>query len=172
MENSSWFVLHVRSRFEHVVSSHLLKRNIDHYLPWRRITRRSANGPRSIEVPLLPKSVFFKAHPMLHPSLLTIPGVLALAGSGGMESAVSERQVSDLKRIVETGSAVHPWPFPPSGKKVTLRSGPLKGVSGILGDTPSARVLIVSIVPLRRSLAVEVDHHYTFCGGAGVCTVA
>jgi len=172
MENTQWFALYVRPRFEHIVSSHLLKRDIDHYLPWRRVTRQLTNGTRSIEVPLLSKHVFCKAHPMLHRSLLTIPGVLDLAGGGVADSAISEQQVNDLKRIVDTGLVVQPWPFTPSGKRVTVGNGLLKGVSGILSDTPSARVLIVSITPIRRSLAVEVDHHYTFSAGAGVGTAA
>jgi len=167
VENSDWLALHLRRRFERSVSSHLLKRDIEHYLPWRRVTRQMGNGIRSIEVPLLLGYVFCKAHPVLHRSLLTIPGVLDFAGGGWTNFAISEQKVNDLKRIVEAELAVRPWPFTPTGKKVTIQIGALKGVSGILNDTSSNRVLIVSIVPIRRSIAIEVDHRCTFSAGTG-----
>jgi len=172
MENSQWFALHVRPRFEPIVSSHLLKREIDHYSPSRRITRETTSGTRSIDVPLLPKYILCKAHPVMHRALLMIPGVLDIAGRGGADSTISEQQINDLKRIVDTGLAVQPWPFTPSGKRVTVGNGPLKGVSGILSDTSSTRLLIVSITPIQRSLAVDVGQHYTFSAGAGVGTAA
>jgi transcription antitermination factor NusG len=172
MEKSGWFAVHVRPRFEHTVSLRLQQRDIEHYLPCRRISRPSAKGTRSIEVPLLPGYIFCKADSTMYRSLLTIPGILDLTGSGVADAAIFERKISDLKRIIEVGLTIRPWPFTPAGKKVTVGNGPLKGVSGILDNTSAARLLIVSIDPIQRSLAVEVGHHHALSFSAGVGTAA
>ena len=168
-----WYALHVRPRFEYLVAFRLQQRGVEHYFPLRLITRQSANGQRSIEVPLFPGFVFCKAHPTVHRSLLTIPGILDVVRGSATDAAVSEQSIENLKRIINTGLAVQPWPFTSSGKRVTVGNGPLKGVSGILDDSAPARVVfIVSIDSIRRSLAIEVDHHLTFSSPAGVGTAA
>jgi transcription antitermination factor NusG len=173
MEKCEWYALHVRPRFEYLVAFRLKQRGVEHYFPSRLITRQSDNGPRSIEVPLFPGFVFCKAHPAVHRSLLTIPGILDIVrGTATTDGTVSEQSIENLKRIVNAGLAVQPWPFTSSGKRVTVGKGPLKGVSGILDDSAPARVFIVSIDSICRSLAIEVDHQLTFSSGARVGTAA
>jgi len=172
MERFEWYALHVRPRFEKVVAARLHEYQIENYLPLRRLTRQSAGSMGSIELPLLPGYIFCKAPPSILQFLFTIPGVLDVAGGAHSTSAISEEKISDFKRIIDAGLTVQPWPFTPSEKTVTMENGPLKGVSGVLEDTPAARVLIVSIDLIRRSVAVQVDHHPTFSSGTGVGTAA
>ena len=172
MERFEWYALHVRPRFGKVVAFRLHEHQIENYLPLRRLARQSAGSISSIELPLFPGYIFCKALPAILPCLRAIPGILDVAGGAYPNSAISEQKIRDFKRIVDAGLAVQPWPFTPSGKTVTIENGPLKGVTGILDDTPAARVLIVSIDLIRRSVAVEVDHHHTFSSGTGVGTAA
>ena len=51
-----WYAIHVRPRFDRVVAVHLKKQNVEHYLPLRRVTRRSSIP--SIKLPLLPVMSF------------------------------------------------------------------------------------------------------------------
>ena len=98
MQESEWYALHVRPRFELVAAFYLHSRNIEQYLPLRRVTRQLANGTRSIELPLLPGYVFCKASPRMLSSLLTIPGVMHIAAD-----RISDQKISELKRVIRAG---------------------------------------------------------------------
>ncbi len=172
MEKTEWFAIHVRRRFEKTTALRLQQLGIEHYLPVQLVTRRWSNSEHSMELPLLPGYVFCKVRGRIDESVLTIPGVLAVAGDAYVDNAISEQKIADFKRIVSTGLAVQTWPFTRTGKTVTMENGPLKGVTGVLGHTLDARVLIVSIHEIRRSIAVEVDYHHIFSSGAGVGTAA
>src|SRR5215510_13116158 len=110
MHKSEWYALCVRPRFERVAASHLQSRNIEQYLPLRRITRQLVNGPRSIELPLLPGYVFCKTQAWMRCSLLSIPGVLYVAPGG-----ISDQKISEIKRTLQTGLNVQQWQFTPTG---------------------------------------------------------
>ena len=114
MEESEWYALRVRPRFERVVAFYLEKQNIEHYLPLRRVTRQS--GVRSIELPSLPGYVFCCVQTRESRSLWTIPGVLNVLGPP-IERAIPKKQVRDLKRIAGDGFALQKWPFTPTGTR-------------------------------------------------------
>jgi hypothetical protein len=104
MEKPEWYALYVRARFERVAAVHLRSRNIEHYLPLRRVTHQLASGTRSIELPVLPGYLFCKTHARMRSSLLTIPGVLGVAAD-----AISDEKISELHRIIRTGLDVQQW---------------------------------------------------------------
>jgi transcription antitermination factor NusG len=162
MHNSEWYALYVRPRFERVAAFHLQSRNIEHYLPLRRVTRQSAKGTRSIELPLLPGYVFCKAQAPMRCSLLNIPGVLFIAASG-----ISDQKISEIKRTIQTGLNVQEWQFTPTGKTVTIQNGALESITGILDSTASqAQVFVISIDAIGRSIGVHIDSQYSFSLGA------
>ena len=167
MEKSEWYALHVRPRFEPVVASHLKKRNVEHYLPLRRVTRQSSS--RALELPLLPGYVFCCVQTRESRSFWTIPGVLNVLGPPA-ERAIPKKHVRDLMRIVDNGFAVQQWPFTPTGDTVTVQNGALKGISGVLNnEPPHIRVLVLSINLIHRSVGVRLgnEHKFSFATGRG-----
>src|SRR5215475_6271199 len=91
MEKSEWFALYVRARFERVAAFHLQSRNIEHYLPLRRVTRQLPTGTRSIELPMVPRYILCKAPAGMRSSLLTIPGVLLI-----VNIEISDQEIAEL----------------------------------------------------------------------------
>jgi len=133
------------------------------------VTRQSSAG--SIEFPLLPGYVFCCVQTRESRSLWTIPGVLNVLGPP-IERAIPEEQVRDLKKIVDSGFAVQQCPFMPTGSTVRVQNGALKGINGILNESPHARVLVLSIDLIHRSVGVRLGNDYTFSSGAGMGTAA
>jgi transcription antitermination factor NusG len=166
MENSEWYALQVRPRFERAVVFRLKKETIEHYLPLRRVTRQSRIG--SIELPILPGYVFCCVQTRESRWLWTIPGILNVLGPP-VGRAIPKEQVRDLKRIIDNGFAVQQWPFMPAGSAVRVQNGPLKGISGILNNEPhNLRVLVLSIDLIHRSVGVRLGKDYQFSSGAGM----
>jgi transcription antitermination factor NusG len=162
MHNVEWYALYVKPRFERVAAFHLQSRNIEEYLPLRKVTRQLATGTRSIELPLLPGYVFCKTHAPMRCSLLNIPGVLRIAASG-----ISDQKINAIKRTIQTGLKVQEWQFTPTGKTVTVQNGALESITGILDSTASdAQVFVISIDAIGRSIGVPIDDQYSFSFGA------
>jgi hypothetical protein len=154
---SEWCALYVRPRFERIAAIHLQSRNIEEYLPLRRVTRELPKGTRCIELPLFPGYVFCKIHAWMRPSLLRIPGVLQVA------SVVSDQKISELKRTMQAGLTVQPWRFMATGKTITIQDGILKNITGILDSTGAdGQVLVMSIGAIGCSIGVHINSHYTF----------
>jgi transcription antitermination factor NusG len=170
MEKSEWYAIYVRPRFDPVVAFHLKQQNIEHYLPLRRVTRRSSIP--SINLPLFPGYVFCCVQTSQRRSLLMIPGVVKVLGPP-LDRAIPNRKLRDLKRIVDNGFAVQQWPFMPTGSMVKVQNGALKGITGILYNEPShGRVLILSIDLIHRSVGVRLGDDYIFSPGPEVGTAA
>ena len=60
----------------------------------------------------------------------------------------------------------------PTGSTVRVQNGALKGINGILNESPHARVLVLSIDLIHRSVGVRLGNDYTFSSGAGMGTAA
>jgi len=168
MEETEWYALFVRPRFERVVAFHLESQNIEHCLPLRRITRQSASGIHSIEVPLLPGFVFSKTHSSMRNVLWAFSGVVDVVAD-----AIPAQKISDLQRIMQTGMALQQWRFTPTGNTVTIEDGPLSGISGVLEKTPSnGEVFILSFDVIGRSVAVQINRPYSFSASRGTAAYA
>ena len=162
METLEWYAMYVRPRFERIAAFHLQSRNIEHFLPLRRVARQLVSGPRFIHLPLLPGYVFCKTHVGMHRSLLTIPGVLRISAG-----TISEQKINDLKLIIRPGLNIQQWRFTPTGKTVTIQSGALQSITGILDIACDTQVFIMSIEAIRRSIGVHIDEGASFSLGGG-----
>ena len=147
-----WHTLLVRARFERIVAGHLQEQKIQHYLPLRQSSPRSE---KDADEPLFPGYVFCKCD--APETLWIIPGVLAaMRGTNDIE-AVSEREITDVQRILATGLHVRLWPFTPRGRVVRINQGPLSGLVGNLEDKGDNRFLVFPIHLVQKSIALKAD---------------
>jgi hypothetical protein len=155
MENPQWHALLVRRSFERTVSLHLKRERIESYLPMVRLEGRPGAGIQSTEFPLFPRYVFCKCD---SPSCdFLIPGVLSMLRGQNHIQAVSEREITNLRRILAAGLEVQRWPFTPQGRIAAIEEGSLSGVTGILGERAGKRMFVVSIQLIHQSLALTFD---------------
>jgi hypothetical protein len=89
--------------------------------------------------------------------VLRQPGVEALLRLNGIPAMIPDEQIAQVRRLVESGSRLAPWPFSDSGQRVRIEHGPLTGLEGILVEDPSAWRVAVSVETLQMSIVVELD---------------
>ncbi len=70
---------------------------------------------------------------------------------------VDPSELDVIHRITDAGTPAEPWPFLEEGQRVRVDYGPLAGVEGLLLKVRSQTRLVVSVILLQRSVAVEVD---------------
>jgi transcription antitermination factor NusG len=153
MLGHQWHALLVRRRFERIVELHLNTQRVENYLPALPERRQPAKSRDCMESPLFPGYVFCKCD--APGSLWTIPGVLSIMRGTNDIQAVSDEEITDLRRILAAGLEIQRWPFTSQGRTAMIEEGPLSGVSGILEN--NKRVLIVSIQLIRQSIGVTLD---------------
>src|SRR5262249_4563022 len=115
MTSFRWYGVRLRPQFEWFVSSHLDRLCIEHFLPLQQFARESIRGSRSIELPLFPGVMFCNCDAQMRRSVMTIPGVLAFL------NVIAERDIADLRRIVEAGCPVQSWPYTSQGATMVIQ---------------------------------------------------
>ena len=158
--NPSWYVLRVRSRFENTVAAHLRGGGYEWFLPLYKCRRRWSDRHKEIELPLFPGYVFCQLNPLNRLPVLSIPGVVHLVGVGQVPLPVDEAEIVAIQTAIRSGLPRQPWPFLQIGHKVRVENGPLCGIEGILLRFGGRHRLMLSVVLLQRSVAVEVDESW------------
>jgi transcription antitermination factor NusG len=81
---------------------------------------------------------------------------VSLVGFGDGPTALPDSDVEALRSSLRIGCQPHP--FLRTGQRVTVKSGPLLGLSGILVDRrQSGYRLVVSVELIGQACAIEVD---------------
>src|SRR5262245_45652712 len=119
-EGKLWYALHVRSRFEKVVSRNLRGKGYDEFLPLYRRPSRWSDRIKEIELPLFPGYVFCRFNPLDRLPILTIPGVNSVVGIGKNLIHVEESELNAVRDVLKSGSFCEPWPFLEVGQRVRV----------------------------------------------------
>jgi transcription termination/antitermination protein NusG len=156
IDDLPWFALYVKPRHEKNVSVMLETKGYQTFLP--TYTHR-AKYRKHFELPLFPSYVFCRLELSTLLPVVTTPGVFSIVGNGSEPEAISEEEVQAVRRLIASGSPV-PWPFVRPGEQVSVESGPLQGVQGVVVDASNEKWLVVSVDLLRRSVAVKLDREF------------
>jgi len=155
-----WFAVRVRSNHERISALHLEERGYEEFAPSYKVERRWSDRKKEIEQFLFPGYVFCRFNPQQRLPVLSAPGVVGLVGCGKIPTAIPDEEIERIRRMVQSGLLITPWPFLELGQTVLIEQGPLAGVEGILEEVKGKCRLIVSINLLRRSVGAEVDRHW------------
>jgi transcription antitermination factor NusG len=156
-EPKAWFALQVRSRWENAAEGLLQNKGFETFLPTYPATRRWSDRSKIVESPLFPGYVFcrFDIHDRL-PVLIT-PGVISVVGRGKTPIAVAESEITALQIVIRSGIQTQPWPYLEIGERVRIKDDVLEGMEGILTSFKGHQRVIISVVLLQRSVALEID---------------
>ena len=155
-----WFAVRVRSNHERISALHLQERGYEEFAPSYKVERRWSDRKKEIEQFLFPGYVFCRLNPQQRLPVLSAPGVVGLVGCGKIPTPIPDEEIERIRRMVQSGLLITPWPFLELGQTVLIERGPLAGVEGILEEVKGKCRLIVSVNLLRRSVGAEVDRRW------------
>jgi transcription antitermination factor NusG len=155
---SNWFAAFTSPRHEKRVEQHLTQRNVEHYLPVYRSSRKWRNGLKVVlDLPLFPGYIFVRIKRSERVRVLQVPGVLAIVGGTAGEMApLPEADVEALRSGLHLRNA-EPYPFLTTGQRVRIRSGALAGLEGIVVRQKNSLRCVINMDLIMQSIAVEVD---------------
>lgn len=156
----SWFAVRVRSNHERVVAAYLRNHDYEEFSPSYKTERRWSDRKKEIDQFLFPGYVFCRLDPAARLPVLKAPGVVDLVGFGKVPAPIPDSEIEAIRRMVQSGLLVMPWPFLELGNRVLIERGPLAGVEGILDEVKGKCRLIVSVNLLQRSVSAEVERSW------------
>jgi transcription antitermination factor NusG len=152
-----WFAVRVRSKSEVLVSSVLQKKGIESFAPTYPVTKRYSNKLRKLQSALFPGYVFCRFDPSDTLPVVTTPAVQEVVTFGSGPAPISESEIADIRRTVQYGEQLAPWPYLDRGQRVRVVQGALSGVEGILVTFKNAHRLVISTELLKQAVSLEIE---------------
>jgi len=125
-ESARWYALTVRHQQERQTERSLKYKGWETLVPVYVRRTRWSDRIKEVECPLF--SGYILCHFPLEERIrvLDTPGVAKLVGFGGVPAAIEEREIEEIRLVVESGVAVRPWPYLKAGDRVRVEHGPLR----------------------------------------------
>lgn len=158
-ESPRWYAIHTRSRHEKLVATRLQEEGITTFLPLTREVRRWSDRRKVVEFPLFSCYAFVSLHwvPEFRAKVIRTDGVLGFVGSCGGATPIPDIEIESVRTLLAGTVAYTAYPFLKIGQRIRVRGGSLDGVEGILLARNGSRTLVISIEPIQRSLAIQID---------------
>jgi transcription antitermination factor NusG len=152
-----WYAAYTSANHERRVSEQLGVRRVEHFLPLYASVRQWKDRKVKLEMPLFPGYVFVRMALRDRLQVLQVPGVAYLVGFDGTAAALPADEIETLRASLSAGARAKPHPYLAAGRRVSLQSGPLAGLTGILLRRKARARFVVSVDLIQRSIVVEVD---------------
>jgi transcription antitermination factor NusG len=158
-EKANWYAVQTRSRHEKKVADEIQDKGISAFLPLVTQIHRWSDRRKEVDLPLFPGYVFVRTSPSpdARISVLRTPGVAGFVGSQGRGTPIPDKQIEDIRVILDNDVPFEPYPFLQINRPVRIRGGSLDGVVGTLVAKNSDQSLVVSVDLIKRSISVRVS---------------
>lgn len=153
--SGDWFVLHCKSRQEKALSDDLSAKGVPNYLPLLRQVRYHGRRKAMIEAPLFPGYLFLRGsidqaytadRTRRVASILKVPNQRQI-----------DWELGNLWLALSREAPVIEFPYLQKGVRVEVRSGPFRGLQGIVEDRLVRQRILLQIDMLGRAVSVEID---------------
>jgi transcription antitermination factor NusG len=141
-----------------MVASALTNVGITTFLPLVTETHCWSDRRKSVDMPLFPGYVFVQIpnSAEAHLQVRKTSGVVQFVGNRQGAVPIQDKEINDVRTVLEERVSCSPYPFLQLGQRVRIRGGAFDGIEGVLVGRDSASKLVISIELIQRSLAVSV----------------
>jgi transcription antitermination factor NusG len=152
-----WFAVYTTPRHEKHVAELLTDRGVETFLPLYRTTKQwKKSRPVVLDLPLFPTYVFVRIPRQARGIVLGTPGVSSIVGSSRESWPLPNLEIEAIRSgLLER--RIEPHPYLIVGERVRIKAGVMAGVEGVLIRKKNEFRVVVSLVSIMQSVAVEVD---------------
>ncbi len=151
----AWHLLHTKSRQEKALSDNLASLGIPHYLPLVTIQRRYGDRKTTLQLPLFPGYVFLKGSlDQTYDADRThrVARIIPIA-----DQQKISWEIRNLALALSSRRTLDPYPFLTKGIRVEVRTGPFRGLQGVVEGRTRRDRLILQIEALGQATSLEID---------------
>jgi transcriptional antiterminator NusG len=157
IQREPWFILHVLSNREKVVTSHLAGRGVEHYLPTCKVARTRSDRKVTLELPLFPGYVFSRFTRNQQLAVVTVPGIQRIIEVPGGLARVSDGEIQALRDGLMARLLILPSKPYESGDKVRIARGPFQGTEAFVSESMNRFVRVVLSIGNIKSCSFSLD---------------
>lgn len=158
--NAGWYVVWTEARAEKAVAPRLDRMGYESWVPTYTTRRKWSDRYKAVTLPLFPGYIFCRTGPGRWHDLIRVPGVLTLVKEGMAAAILTDAYVEGIKRVIAApGSDPEPVTELPAfepGEKVIVLDGPMAGMTGVVKEMQSRRVLIIWVELIGRGVACTI----------------
>ena len=150
-----WHLLYVKSRQEKQLSDDLTAMGIANYVPVLRQTRYYGRRKSTLELPLFPGYVFLLGSlddAYMADRTKRVVSIIKVANQKQIEW-----ELENIRTALSCDAELAPHPFLKEGTRVEVRSGPFRGLQGVIESRARADRLILQVEMLARAVGLEID---------------
>jgi transcriptional antiterminator RfaH len=154
-ENCQWHVLHTSSRQEKILADTLTAMNVPHFLPLVRQTRYYGKRKSAIEMPLFPSYLFLMG---------TLDEAYQADRTGRVARIIPvpdqqqlDGELRNLYLALSNNAELDRYPMLKKGVRVEVRSGPFRGLQGVIEDRSRADQLFLKVHMLGTAARMQID---------------
>ena len=151
----TWWVAHTKPRQEKAFAHDLRRQDVSYFLPLVEKERFIRGRKFRPLMPLFPGYVFvcgteddrldtFRRNRVVR----TIPVV---------DQQQLIRELTQVQQALEADAPVDPWPYLKRGRLCQVKSGPMRGMEGIISERKSVTRLVLRVATLGQAVALEID---------------
>ena len=152
-----WIAVYTKSRHEQIVINELSKKDIESFCPMFKERRQWSDRKKWVHFPLFRSYVFARIHLKENIFVLQTIGVNKIVKFQNKISIIPDQVINDIKNIVDGGYKIQQVDYFVKGDEVSVVSGPLKGVNGIIQDLKGDNRLIMKVEAIRQAFSIEIS---------------
>lgn len=154
-ERRLWFVLQTKSRQEKALAGELSAMRLAHYLPLMKHNRLHGGRKAVVEEALFPGYLFLlgsidEAYQADRTN--RVANIIRVPDQNHLEW-----ELNNIKLALERSAMLNPYPHLVMGRRVEVRSGPFRGLQGVIEDRRKEARLILKVDVLGRAVSLEID---------------
>lgn len=154
-DDSKWFVLHCKPRQEQCVADHLDALKVQSFLPKLQQVRYYGKRKVKRESPLFPGYVFLNGSREDAFSVDRARGLVQILEPP--DQGKIQWELRNIRFAIEQDAPLTECASLKVGTPVEVRSGPFKGMQGLVEANKSADRIVLQVSMLGRAMSVEID---------------
>lgn len=130
--NYQWYAIYTRANAEKKLLDNLLDKNIESYLPTRKVLKVWSDRKKWVDEPLFRCYIFVKVSYREFFTALNTPGVVCYVSFGGKAQSIPENQITNIRTFLDQSDHEVTLSYEriQKGVMVEVLSGSLKGIRG------------------------------------------
>lgn len=149
-----WYVAHTRPRCEKKVATFCERDGFPHTLPLYRSVKRYRGKKVVFRKPLFPGYLFLQAPPEQTGRLRQNEHIANLLEPPDQSEFAA--QLGDILRALDEEVEVHLAPHITAGQRVKIKSGPLRGIEGIVAERAGMLEVVLRLDFIGQAAAIRV----------------
>lgn len=158
-QNYQWYAIYTRANGEKKLLDNLREKNIECYLPMRKVLKFWSDRKKWVEEPLFKCYIFVKVSYKEFFNALNTPGAVCYVSFGGRAQSIPEVQINNIKLFLAQSDHEVTLSYErlQKGTNVEVLHGSLKGIIGEVINIYGQTRLVIRVDSMSCSLHVNIS---------------